>query len=1370
MGNQRTVARQLTPEVRRSAVAAAPVRAAAAPHATSTVQLLQRRLGNQGSAALIAKSSLRVSSPQDASEREATSKASEVMRRSTPVAPVSAVGTADLQRCDCGHGGEHAVQLKEAGPAPASRDVSGEIHSSMSGGSPLPVGVRGFMEPRFGANFGNVRVHTGERAAELSQNLNAHAFTVGNHVFFGKNQFQPETGPGRELIAHELTHTIQQGAVAQRSAVGEMVVQRDGEDQPDNRSWWQKLTDFGESAAWSMVRAVAPEGETIIRGGVGTWISTKITTAVEKAFNTLMAPVRAIEGAGAALTGLVSPMVTALQTAAGQIARNDCSPIRDAAQKIEQVAVRIITPIVEKLQPVVAKVKGVLNDIWDKIGAPIWEWIQQYAKEQWEAIKWLAGLVRDYYVWIWEKTAWIRDIAARAWTWVKNKLGIGEGEEGQNGFLQWAQAKLEAAWNVIKAKIEPFRTQITAVVTAVGAVLLALSPAGPIAAVGAAVVGAVQGLRWIAAHWGKGDALVQARAYVERTMIPALQGAIARLRAALGQVASAIMGALGSLASAMMRVASWVGGSIISFAVGLVQWIADQVNALAAWADSKLDGLSHWLNGAVDKLANFLRQVLRLLKKVGDVIIDIYGLPIMLAERVWDMMPACVRDPIVDFIGPIILRQIELFSELGKDNDAWQKTKQDIGKLIKLVFKDHDLVGAVKAAFQLVLRVFNVPMELLTSIYQKAMAAWDTVSKKPIEFIKNTVKAIGQGFKLLKDNFWGHLQYGLEGWLFGELAEKGINKPSSWTDPKALFLFALDVLGLSVNHIFELMKKRFSPPERVDAIKRRMGQVASVLAWVDRSIDLTKSPAENAKGMWDQAKAFGGEVLTGIAEWIAGKVAEELAILATAAAASGGLSEVLDVLRRVYKVLVSVKRYLAGILRMVSSVLDQVLLLAGGKWEKVGEEFEKIMHRGMPIVIGFLAEQVGLGGIGAEIRKLVDKLRERVDTAILWLIDKLRAGFEWLIRTAQAGLAAVVDWWRERRNFRGADGARHSVFVEGGEHSAQMIIQSAPKEVSVYLEDIIDDSNTKAGVRRKAQTALNHFNRTLVPVLRGRASETLKDQFPSNLTTLSDQLMSIVGVSDRELPTASEVEWDYRGPRSASVKLLSTKTSTGGTEPRENPTGWEALQKAGLTRLRGDWKRMHMITAGVGGKGVAGNLIPAPAAVNSGSTVRGFELDVEALVKRENRSTRKSNVVWITVTAGGFRPAYDDPIRGIQHDGRSFPSTVTLTAGLHYPTEEGEWAMDATAVLSASDNIPAPNFEGGPVDLNTVGRVYIERLCGVSEGFARKVTERQGKWKSYQGFVRGMITAEPRPVSAEFEASLLKVQVAVEANVVNFGE
>jgi hypothetical protein len=119
------------------------------------------------------------------------------------------------------------------------------------------------------------------------------------------------------------------------------------------------------------------------------------------------------------------------------------------------------------------------------------------------------------------------------------------------------------------------------------------------------------------------------------------------------------------------------------------------------------------LQSAPGTLLGFVNTFLEFLGKVGTVILDVWGLPLFLAEKVWNWVPACIRDPIVDFVIPIILRQIELFEELVRDNEAWQKTKAAVTKLIRQVFVDHDLMGALKGTFNLILRTFNIPQILM---------------------------------------------------------------------------------------------------------------------------------------------------------------------------------------------------------------------------------------------------------------------------------------------------------------------------------------------------------------------------------------------------------------------------------------------------------------------------------------------------------------------------------------------------------------------------------------------------------------------------------------------------------------------------------
>jgi hypothetical protein len=111
------------------------------------------------------------------------------------------------------------VQRKEE-PALTSAvtpSVSANIRALPGGGNPLPQATRAFFEPRFGADLSQVRVHTGARAGETAKSINARAFTVGRDIAFGAGQYAPESQAGRRLLAHELTHTIQQGSAKHNS-------------------------------------------------------------------------------------------------------------------------------------------------------------------------------------------------------------------------------------------------------------------------------------------------------------------------------------------------------------------------------------------------------------------------------------------------------------------------------------------------------------------------------------------------------------------------------------------------------------------------------------------------------------------------------------------------------------------------------------------------------------------------------------------------------------------------------------------------------------------------------------------------------------------------------------------------------------------------------------------------------------------------------------------------------------------------------------------------------------------------------------------------------------------------------------------------
>jgi hypothetical protein len=109
-----------------------------------------------------------------------------------------------------------AEPLTETQPASAS-GVREAVHDS---GRPLDPRTRGYMESRFGVDFGNVRVHTDDRAAQSARQINARAYTVGSDIVFSSGKYAPETSSGRKLLAHELTHVVQQSPGAARKAAG----------------------------------------------------------------------------------------------------------------------------------------------------------------------------------------------------------------------------------------------------------------------------------------------------------------------------------------------------------------------------------------------------------------------------------------------------------------------------------------------------------------------------------------------------------------------------------------------------------------------------------------------------------------------------------------------------------------------------------------------------------------------------------------------------------------------------------------------------------------------------------------------------------------------------------------------------------------------------------------------------------------------------------------------------------------------------------------------------------------------------------------------------------------------------------------------
>ena len=218
-------AKSHSPNTAPAKAAETPQKAAVSAASVTRVPAWANGIGNQPPAGLVLQSAsaapgiqakLAISQPNDPYEQEADRVAEQVMR--TPASPTLVQG-----KCACGgiagptgECEECATKrktLQRRATQQASESTAPPIVNqvlSSGNGQPLDTAIRAFMEPRFGQDFGHVRVHTGEKAAKSAQSIQAKAFTTGQDIVFGSGQFAPESAEGKRLLAHELTHVVQQ--------------------------------------------------------------------------------------------------------------------------------------------------------------------------------------------------------------------------------------------------------------------------------------------------------------------------------------------------------------------------------------------------------------------------------------------------------------------------------------------------------------------------------------------------------------------------------------------------------------------------------------------------------------------------------------------------------------------------------------------------------------------------------------------------------------------------------------------------------------------------------------------------------------------------------------------------------------------------------------------------------------------------------------------------------------------------------------------------------------------------------------------------------------------------------------------------------
>ena len=318
-------------------------------------------------------------------------------------------------------------------------------------------------------------------------------------------------------------------------------------------------------------------------------------------------------------------------------------------------------------------------------------------------------------------------------------------------------------------------------------------------------------------------------------------------------------------------------------------------------------------------------------------------------------------------------KQGELIDGLAqKYNDALQKVDD---RICEKKAANKGLVDQARDAVAGSIDTIIKLRAMLLGVLARAANAIDLVIKDPIKFLGNLVAAVKLGVQNFASRIGEHLKQGFMDWLFGAVAEAGIQMPKTF-DLKGILSLVLQILGLTYANIRAravgiLGEKVVAALETTAAIFKKLITEGPGALW-----EWIKEKVGDLKAMViDQIKAFIIQkvIVAGIT-WIIGLL--------------NPASAFVKACKAIYDIIMFFVERGAQIMALVNAVIDSVTAIAMGQIGGAAKWVESSLAKAIPVVIGFLAGLLGLGGISDKIKSVVETIRKPINAAIDWVIHK----------------------------------------------------------------------------------------------------------------------------------------------------------------------------------------------------------------------------------------------------------------------------------------------------------------------------------------------------------------------------------------------
>lgn len=925
---------------------------------------------------------------------------------------------------------------EEEEPVQAQREAGAGEHRRMSGGSAgvlppgfgdrlaagagrgdaIEPGTRGFMESAFNADFSGVSIHTGPEAAQMSNSIGARAFTHGNDIYFNEGEYGPETEEGKHLLAHELTHTLQQGGAGagdegartvQRSLFsrGWNALKRAGEWVGDSleagKDWLLgklkgMLSDIPGYRLFTVVLGQDPvTRETVNRNGMNFIEAGLDIIPSGEEYKQKLREEGALEEAAAWL----DEQIEMLDISPSSIVQQ----VRDLWNSLSLSDVRSPGGVFDRLYAIFSGPVSRIVRFARNVATKFLEIVKNYLLSklrEFVAERESSSFYPLLTVVLGHDPITGEDVDRSGENILRGFISLHpEGDEQlrqmqETGSFQRASEWIDTAIIRVRNIAAGLRTAFLNAWDAVTDISSLMDPVGTFT-----------------------------RIYQD------FRTPLVELADFAIEVASTILNFIKD--ALLRRLSNWArdtrGYPLITVLLGRDPFTEEPVprtpeNIIRGFMALLPNGMETFNrlqeSGAIARMVSWIEGAVASLNITWGYIV---GLFMSLWER---FSLSSLANPIQAF-----QQIIDTFAE-------------PIRRILSFIFE------VIKAVVMFVLEIMNFPFDIIRSIVDNAMQAYEDIRRDPIEFFLNLLRAVKQGFTQFFDKIGEHLLGGLRNWLFGELSSAGINPPADLSF-RSILGFVMELLGITIDNVWERLAEKIGQ-DRVDRIRGAIDRLSGIWNFVrdvyERGpVAIWEYIQERLSNLWDM-------IIEQIRNWIMTRIIQRVTARLLSMLDPTGIMAVVNSFITFYRAVQSFIERLREMLEIVNTFVAGVANIARGSLSQAAGYLENALAQGIPVAIGFLANQVGLRGLGRRIAEMVESIRERINAAIDWLIERALAAGSALMDMGRSAAGAVMDWFGLRKSFTLDNNESHEIYFQEESPEGPVVVASEnPQELSSII-------------------------------------------------------------------------------------------------------------------------------------------------------------------------------------------------------------------------------------------------------------------------------------------------------------------------------